>query len=188
MVVQSLVLSKGARAFIITQNGCQGFVPLCHENTASWFYEFSLSKQFQEEMAICLTADEVNKLTEKLPQCGTTEKKEHLLKADHPTLYFEMLRSSGRTDDANKLYDGVPTAKNIYWYAQAEVLPKVSKLRKEGKLKQGTKAFEGGIGSCGWDYSGEVDEDGKACGIGELSELYSGDSTVLKGTFYNDGL
>ena len=139
--MKSLVLSKGARAFIITQHGCQGFVLRDHDNTASWFYEFTMSKQFQNEMAVCLTDEEVDSLIEKLPDCGTTEEREQLLRADHPTLYIKMLRNSGRADEAHKLYDGVLTPFNMYWYVQAEFLPKLSKLRKAGKLTKGEKAI-----------------------------------------------
>ena len=39
-VKKTMVLSKGARAFIITQDGCKGFILYEHVNSASWFYEF----------------------------------------------------------------------------------------------------------------------------------------------------
>ena len=64
------------------------------------------------------------------------------MRADHPTLYIEMLRNSGRADEANELFDGEDvTPFNMYWYVQAEFLPNLSKLRKAGKLTKGEKAI-----------------------------------------------
>ena len=52
-------------------------------------------------------------------------------------LYVVMLRNSGRADEAHKLYDGVPTPYNMYWFVQASLLPKIIRMRKAGMLKMG---------------------------------------------------
>ena len=56
-------------------------------------------------------------------------------------MYIAMLQNGGRADEAQQLYDGTPTPYNMYWYVQAAFLPEISKLRREGKLKQGKKVI-----------------------------------------------
>ena len=37
-----------------------------------------------------------------------------------------------------------------------------------------------------WNYTGEIDEDGMACGFGEIVNLKGWDTCRFKGTFVND--
>ena len=75
------------------------------------------------------------------------------------------------------------------WYIQIKIVSKFNRLRSLGKLHKGTKPMLGGT------YVGEIDEDGKACGIGELSGVKFGilwtvedrkQEVTLKGMFDND--
>ena len=134
-----LVLSNSSRAFIITQGGLRGFLLAHHNNSASWLYELQLSAKFRTEAACFLSQTELEDLPKQLGACKTEEEKETCLRHVYPTTYVALLRSIGRTKELDRLYDGTITPDNYTWYIHAELLPKLNKLRSEGRLAKGKK-------------------------------------------------
>ena len=92
----------------------------------------------------------------------------------------------GRADELKKLYDGVITQENYIWYIYSELLPKLNKLRSEGQLKIGEKYIDedGMMGTMELKYTGELDQESKACGNG----VAKNNMVTLDGTFMDDQL
>ena len=131
-----LTLSKSSRAFIITQNGLKGFLSEHHNNRFSWFYELQLSAQFRREVACHLEQMELEGLANELAGCKTVDEKESRLRHVYPITYVAFLKSLGRTEELNKLYDGTITPQNYTWYIHGELLPKLDTLRAGGRLSK----------------------------------------------------
>ena len=87
-----------------------------------------------------------------------------------------------RTEELEALYSGEVTKDNNKWYIHIELLPKLTKMRKESKLlhNQTKKQIWPGIGE--YEYFGDTDLDGKACGWGTAIR----DNQSYTGTFLND--
>ena len=75
-------------------------------------------------------------------------------------------------------------------YCHGYLLPKLQELRKAGKLREGQRNVRD---AKGWwyKYSGELDEEGQACGLGVASydngrEGRIVGTTELAGTFFNN--
>ena len=134
-----LILSKSSRAFIITQGGLPGFLLNHHNNSASCLYEIFPSAHFRKEAACFLSQIELEDLPKQLTECKTEEEMETCLRCVYPTTYVTFLRSQRRTEELNELFDGTITPENYTWYLHGKVLPKISKLRSEGRLKKGKK-------------------------------------------------
>ena len=84
-----------------------------------------------------------------------------------------------RTEELEALYSGEVTKDNNKWYIHIELLPKLTKMRKESKLlhDQTKKLFDEEF-----EYFGDTDLDGKACGWGTAIR----DNQSYTGTFLND--
>ena len=115
-------------------------------------------------MTICLEPNQVKELTEAIRWHMTAHSKETLLRKKYPTVYIALLKTAGRKEDGNALYDGTRTPQNMSWYIQSELLPRICHLRKKGKLTIGEKVINDTF-----TYKGEIDEDGLAFGIGTTS-------------------
>ena len=141
VTITLLTLTKSSRAFIITQGGLPGFLLDHHNNSMSWLYELQMSAQFRREMACYPEQIELEDLPKQLAECKTDEEKETYLRHVYPATYVAFLRTMGRTEELNELFDGTITPENYTWYLHAELLPKISKLRSEGRLKIGKKTI-----------------------------------------------
>ena len=164
----------------------EGFLIDHHECTASWFFDFHTSLKFRNQIAEDI--HEPKQVAEALPLLDpltTVDEKEAYLKRYYPTVYVAILRSMKRTEELDALFSGKVNEENMKWYVHIVLLPKLTKMRKEGKLLHNQqKEFE--AYSFGYrkkyKYIGDTDLDGNACGWGkEVS--YEGTFT---GTFLND--
>ena len=98
-------------------------------------------------------------------------------------MFVALLRSMGKTDELKELYSPPTSTSNVTWYVYIELLPKLFKMRSEGKLRQNqTKEIIFVMDNMKYKYTGEVDEDGKACGFGKAIT----DKLTVAGTFFND--
>ena len=87
-----------------------------------------------------------------------------------------------RTEELEALYSGEVTKDNNKWYIHIELLPKLTKMRKEGQLLHNQTKKIQWAGDGERDYYGDTDLDGKACGWGTATSF--GKSST--GTFLND--
>ena len=101
-------------------------------------------------------------------------------------MYKQALKGTGRMDEWKQF---LLSLRDNPWeykeYITGYLLPMIEKKRRNGELKHvndrkmtlsmGSYALEG-------HYSGEVDENSKACGRGVFRSTYD----TLSGTFYND--
>ena len=71
-------------------------------------------------------------------------------------------------------------------YVHGYLLPTFDQMRSEGKLKRNTKLID--LDDYGelYDYEGELDEEGNACGYGTLSLNDGIHEETYRGTFWND--
>ena len=126
-----LTVSKSSHAFIVTQDFLKGFLLNSHCNSASWFYEYELSAKYRRTMSCCLLDRDLKDLSSQLAYIQLPSEKEELLRNVCPSVYLVYLRSLGRIEEADELYDGTPTSENFTWYTHAELLPTLRKLRSE---------------------------------------------------------
>merc|ERR1712110_480303 len=78
-----LVLSKNARAFIISQNGLEGLIDMAHNNVHSWFYELIMSEEFKKDRLGFLQQAEFECIVDQMVALKTTEEKEELLRTSY---------------------------------------------------------------------------------------------------------
>ena len=90
------------------------------------------------------------------------------------------MKSLGRTDDFRALYDGTLSIHNMSWYIHSEFLPKICRLRREGKLTKGEKVIL--LDEIEFTYTGELDDEGQACGVG----ISTNGVQTITGTFEAD--
>jgi hypothetical protein len=151
----------------------------------SWFFELQLSAVFRREVEVAwhLEQQSLDDLSNELAPCKTgktgktAEENESLLRHVYPTIYFALLKSMGRTEELNDLFDGYITPENYTWYIHGELFPKLNQLRLDGRLQKGEKVKFSNhfyidqkktivINGDDSEYSGETDSNGKACGNG----------------------
>ena len=65
------------------------------------------------------------------------------------------------------------------------MIPLLEKLRKEGKLKKGVKQITDPSGEA-YDYVGEIDDNGIACGFGTATKIDNNLGKKYTGTFLFD--
>ena len=92
-----LLVDTHSRAFIISQNGLEGFVSLKHNNINSWLYE---ARTFLR--LAFLTLDEFNLMDQQLSALQTNEEKEALLKTQYLWVYYTLLEETGREEEVPK--------------------------------------------------------------------------------------
>ena len=95
-------------------------------------------------------------------------------------MFVGFLRATGRVNELNSLYNGVPTPENYTWCIHAELIPSFHKLRAEGNILRGK--FRKPVKQLNVDqhktiiisgqphqYVGEIDMKGFACGRGRAT-------------------
>ena len=95
----------------------------------------------------------------------------------YPAIYCSFLKHAGRDEEFRALDDG--TELTYTWYIFGTLIPKLSKLRREGCLTHAGIPFFSGV-NIDADYLGEIDKDGLACGYGMLRTW---DGNTSEGTF-----
>ena len=110
---------------------------------SDWFDSFAQSAARRRELEIKLNL-KANWLDDTVKGIGSyfkIEEKERYLMRCQPVAYSQYLRDTDRQDLLTKLYDGTITHNNYTWYLILELLPKISKMRAEGKLTPGKRAL-----------------------------------------------
>ena len=94
----NLLMSRSSRAFIISQNGLEGFVNLKHDNIDSWLYEAGvfIKQGFRAQ-------DQYNHMEQQLTTLKTAEEKEALLKVRYLWVYHTFLEETEREGEVPKL-------------------------------------------------------------------------------------
>ena len=100
-----LVLSKNARAFIISQNGLEGLIDMAHNNVHSWFYELIMSEEFKKDRLGFLQKAEFERMADQMATLKTTEEKEELLSTSYFGTYYTLLGDTGRESEIPELED-----------------------------------------------------------------------------------
>ena len=115
----------------------------------SWFFDFCSSPTMRNRIASDIhEPEQVSEALSSLAELSTADEKETFLKRCYPTVYVDFLRSTGRTSEVDALwsYDitkyrqGKVTKENMKWYTHIELLPRLTKMRKEKKMKHNQKA------------------------------------------------
>ena len=175
-----MLLSKTGRRYIITKRGLRGILLDHHINVASWFYEFRMSEKFRMDALSSVTRHVISELVNDLARVSTNDEKAQLMANKYPACYLDFLRTMGRTDEVNALYDGTLTVWNNSWYLHAVLCPAIEKTPKKQIFK--TKAIN--FDSYLYTYTGKRNkENGDACGKGDAVGSFG---MSFKGTFYDD--
>ena len=126
-----LILSKTGRRYIITKRGLRGILLAHHINIASWFYEFRMSGKFRMDALSSVTRAVISDLVNDLAGISTDEEKVLKMMNKYPACYLDFLRTMGRKDKINALYDGTLTVWNNSWYLHAVLCPEIEKTPKK---------------------------------------------------------
>ena len=145
-----LILNKSSRAFIITQDGLPGFLIPNHDNKQSFFFELENYADFRNELGCHLNQE---KHTNVLSKCTSLEDKERTLRLVYPIAFAFYIKAFGKEKEKELMNFGVVTLLNYTWYIQSELLPRLNKLMREGKIrdKQKTKLH---LGEVEYKYKG----------------------------------
>ena len=101
-----LVLSKKARAFVITQREIlAGFISVKHNNVHSWLFEIGLSIKCMKDLLGFLSTAELDRIQDEIFKLMTTEPKEALLRNDHLGTYLTQLRDPDKEGQIPRMED-----------------------------------------------------------------------------------
>ena len=102
------------------------------------------------------------------------------LKHAHPTIFVAYLKSTGKGFELEVLYISpqTVTADNMPWYIHIDLLPKLTKMRRDGKLLHNQKTTIK-IDRNLYQYTGDTELDGTVTGWGvaiheEWQQTYTG--------------
>ena len=101
--------------------------------------------------------------------CEGSDDRKRLLSEHYPGLYISILRHMDKQKDLQDYQDYCEKLRDDHQryslYCHGYLIPKLQELRKQGRLKQGSRNVRDEMNR--WiKYQGEVDEEGKACGEG----------------------
>ena len=80
-------------------------------------------------------------------------------------MYPILLKDLKREENLRSLCDGTLKPETYTWFILIELIPRMHKLRVEGKLTFGRKKIQGSDGTL-WEYEGEI-YNGMAYGLGK---------------------
>ena len=110
-----------------------------------------------------------------------------LLKHNYPTIYVAYLESESKIEDLKTLYNRQITPQNMIWYIHRELLPKLTKMLRNGELHRNqTKMVR--IEGRQFEYTGDVDQNGNATGWGVATTPDGRFGISYSGTFFNNRL
>ena len=105
-----------------------------HNCSASWLFDFKCSESFRRQLALDIAesdATQVEELAAQLDNLWTEDEKLTLLRNQFPSIYVSHLISINKQEELDSLFDGTVTMDNMFWYIHVELLPKLTKMRRE---------------------------------------------------------